>query len=75
MCDAEMTGMSRAFIASLTYAGVATGAGVPYFIVTVAFTSVELIWQMVVLDFNDGQQCWSAFKVRILYLYIRASLF
>ncbi|KIP03847.1 hypothetical protein PHLGIDRAFT_76947, partial [Phlebiopsis gigantea 11061_1 CR5-6] len=51
------------FIASLTYGGVATGAGAPYFIITVIITSVELVWQMVALDFDNGVQCWTIFKI------------
>ena len=46
------------------YAGVATGAGAPYFTMAVLATSAELLWQMVTLDFDDGVQCWSVFKVR-----------
>lgn len=62
------------FIASLVYAGLLINAGAAFFVISVLGAAAQLMWQMVTLDFDDGAQCWSVFKVRIALPLILARL-
>lgn len=51
------------FVASLVYAGMVTEAGPLYYVITVGGGAACFAWQMLTIDFDNGEQCWSAFKV------------
>ena len=54
------------FVASLVYAGMITEAGYLYYTITVGGAAACFAWQMLSIDFDDGAQCWQAFKVSLL---------
>ena len=56
-------------MASLVYAGMITGAGYLYYTITVGGAAACFAWQMLSIDFDDGAQCWQAFKVSLLIQY------
>jgi len=53
---------STMFVISLAYAGLKNGNGPLYFVLTVAGTAVHLTWQLSVVDFDSGADCWRMFK-------------
>ena len=57
------------FVASLVYAGMITEAGYLYYTITVGGAAACFAWQMLSIDFDDGAQCWQAFKVSLLIQY------
>lgn len=54
-------GFSIVFIASLAYAGVLNGNGIPYFAVSVGCSAVFLVWKFIFLDVESSPSCWSFF--------------
>ncbi|TBU30646.1 UbiA prenyltransferase [Dichomitus squalens] len=50
------------FVASLVYAGVITEAGWLYYTITVGGAAACFAKQMLTIDFDNGEQCWQAFK-------------
>ncbi|TFK56929.1 UbiA prenyltransferase [Heliocybe sulcata] len=49
------------FVATLAYAGYATGQGWVYYTVSVGGCAAHLLWQLVTLDTEDPQDCWNKF--------------
>ncbi|KAH7926932.1 4-hydroxybenzoate polyprenyl transferase [Leucogyrophana mollusca] len=50
------------FVGSLIYAGVATGRGIPFYIIAVGGCAGHLLWQLLSLDVNSPEDCWKKFQ-------------
>lgn len=42
-----------------------TEAGPLYYAITVGGSAACFIWQMLTIDFDNGEQCWAGFKVSV----------
>lgn len=47
------------FIATLAYAGILNGNGVPYFALSVGASALFLIYKFITLDVESSPSCWS----------------
>jgi 4-hydroxybenzoate polyprenyltransferase len=59
-----ITVFAAAFVASLAYAGVATGQGAIYYVLSVGGAAVHLAWQLLILDVDNAESCATCFFVR-----------
>jgi 4-hydroxybenzoate polyprenyltransferase len=59
-----ITVFAAVFVASLAYAGAATGQGAIYYVLSVGGAAAHLAWQLLILDVDDAETCATCFFVR-----------
>lgn len=57
-----LTVFATVFVATLTYAGMSTGHGWTYFALSVGGCAAHLVWQLLTLDVDSPEDCWSKFN-------------